>query len=59
MSYKEIADLMKETEQKLIAKFLKDLKNMTNWTSVIYTESVSDVWDVIKILIEKWEGKIL
>ena len=59
MSYKEIADLMKETEQKLIVKFLKDLKNMTNWTSVIYTESVSDVWDVIKILIEKWEGKIL
>ena len=53
MSYKEIADLMRETEQKLITEFLKDIEK--GLCSCGCGDIVCPIGDQ---LVEKWEKRL-
>lgn len=51
MSYKEIAELMRETEQKLIKEFIVDLNKAYNQKSMGLCRTF------VGYAIDKWEGK--
>ena len=51
MSYKEIADLLRETEQKLIKEFLDDLRYLR------HLGLKSKTYDAYVELSEKWKGR--